>query len=98
MSRSLGSALTAGLVLLLSPGGGSASPAGTRIVVGYTAEGYSGARALEREFGAEVIGRIGALRGDVLRLGGAEPEAVLALLRAEPRLRYAALAPGGRSP
>jgi subtilisin family serine protease len=91
MSRSLGSALTAGLVLLLSPGGGSASPAGTRIVVGYTAEGYSSAPALERELGAEVIGKIGALRADVLGLGGGEPDRVLALLRAEPRVRYAEL-------
>ncbi|TMM04777.1 MAG: peptidase S8 [Actinobacteria bacterium] len=91
MFRSLGSALAACVLLLLSPGGGSASPAGTRIVVGYTAEGYSGARALEREFGAEVIGRIGALRADVLRLGGGEPDGVLALLRADPRVRYAEL-------
>jgi len=89
MSRSLGSALTAGLVLLLSPGGGSASPAGTRIVVGYTADGYASAPALERELGAEVIGRIGALRADVLRLDGGEPDGVLALLRADPRVRYA---------
>jgi len=92
MSRSLGSALTVCLVLLLSPGGGSASPAGgTRIVVGYTAEGYSSAPTLERELGAEVIGRIGALRADVLRLDGGEPDAVLALLRGDPRVRYAEL-------
>ena len=68
MFRSLGSALATGVLLLLSPGGVPASPAATRIVVGYTAEGYSGARELERELGAEVIGRIGALRADVLRL------------------------------
>jgi subtilisin family serine protease len=91
MFRSLGSALTAGLVLLLSPGGGSASPAGTRIVVGYTAEGYSSAPTLERELGAEVIGRIAVLRADVLRLDGGEPDGVLALLRADPRVRYAEL-------
>jgi subtilisin family serine protease len=89
MSRSLGSALTACLVLLLSPGGGSASPAGTRIVVGYTAEGYSSAPTLERELGAEVIGRIAVLRADVLRLDGGELDGVLALLRADPRVRYA---------
>ena len=91
MFRLLGSALTAGLVLLLAPGGGSASPAGTRIVVGYTAEGYSSAPALERELGAEAIGRIGALRADVLRLDGGEPDRVLAVLRADPRVHYAEL-------
>jgi hypothetical protein len=71
-------------------GGGSASPAGTRIVVGYTAAGYSGAPALERELGVELIGRIGALRADVLQLDGS-PDAALALLRSDPRVRYAEL-------
>ena len=91
MLRSLGSALATGLLLLFSPGGGSASPAGTRIVVGYTAAGYSSAPALERELGAEVIGRIGALRADVLRLDGDEPDGAMALLRSDPRVRYAEL-------
>ena len=63
---------------------------GTRIVVGYTAAGYSSAPALERELGAEVIGRIGALRADVLQLDGS-PDAALALLHADPRVRYAEL-------
>src|SRR6266516_820960 len=91
MFRSLGSALATGVLLLLSPGGVPASPAATRIVVGYTAEGYSGATELERELGAEVIGRIGALRADVLRLDGGEPDGALALLRSDPRVRYAEL-------
>src|SRR2546421_6154226 len=91
MFRSLGSALATGVLLLLSPGGVPASPAATRIVVGYTAEGYSGAPELERELGAEVIGRIGALRADVLRLDGGEPDGALALLRSDPRVRYAEL-------
>lgn len=90
MLRSLGSALATGLLLLFSPGGGSASPAGTRIVVGYTAAGYSSAQALERELGVEVIGRIGALRADVVQLDGS-PDAALALLRSDPRVRYAEL-------
>jgi thermitase len=40
MLRSLASALATGLLLLFSPGGGLASPAGTRIVVGYTYDEY----------------------------------------------------------
>jgi subtilisin family serine protease len=91
MLRSLGSALALGLVLLVTPGGGSASRASTRIVVGYTAAGYSGAPALERGLGAEVVARIGPLRADVLRLGGGDVGGVLALLRADPRVRYAEL-------
>jgi subtilisin family serine protease len=77
--------------VLLTPGGGSASPASARLVVGYTATGYSGAPALERELGAEVVARIGPLRADVLRLGGGDVGGVLALLRADPRVRYAEL-------
>jgi subtilisin family serine protease len=91
MLRSIGSALATGLLLLISPGGGSASPAGTRIVVGYTAAGYSGAPALERELGADAISRIGALRADVLRLDGGELDGALAHLRSDPRVRYAEL-------
>jgi subtilisin family serine protease len=90
MLRSLASALATGLLLLFSPGGGSASPAGTRIVVGYTVAGYSSAPALERELGVEGIGRIGALRADILQLDGS-PDAALALLRSDPRVRYAEL-------
>jgi subtilisin family serine protease len=91
MFRTLGSALAAGCLLLISAGGGSASPAGTRIVVGYTEQGYSDAAALERELDAEVIGRITPLHADVLRLSGVEPGVVLALLRSDPRVRYAEL-------
>ena len=91
MFRTLGSALAAGCLLLLSAGAGSASPAGTRIVVGYTDQGYSDAAALERKLDAEVIGRIAPLRADVLRLSGGEPGALLALLRGDPRVRYAEL-------
>ena len=90
MVRSLGSALVTGLLLLFSPGGGSASPAGTRIVVGYTAAGYSSAPALEQELGVEVIAQIAAVRADVLQLDGS-PDAVLALLRSDPAVRYAEL-------
>jgi subtilisin family serine protease len=91
MFRPLGSALAAAVLLLLSPGGGSASSAGTRIVVGYTEQGYAGAPALERELDAQVIGKIAPLRADVLSLGGGEPAGVLALLRADPRVRFAEL-------
>src|SRR3954464_7424055 len=89
MFRSLGSALAAGLVLLSPPGGGSSSPAGTRIVVGYTAQGYKGAPALEREFGGDVVARIGQIHADVLRLDGGESSGVLALLRSDRRVSYA---------
>jgi subtilisin family serine protease len=94
MFRSLGSALAVCLVVLslLTPGG-SASPAPSRLVVGYTGAGYSGAPALERELGAEVIARIGPLRADVLRLGGGDVAGALALLRADSRVRYAELDP-----
>src|SRR5438270_55852 len=91
MSRLLGSALVAAVLLLLSPGGGSASSAGTRIVVGYTEQGYAGAPALERELDAQVIGKIAPLHADVLSLGGGEPGGVLALVRADPRVRFAEL-------
>jgi subtilisin family serine protease len=91
MFRTLGSALAAGCLLLLSAGAGSASPAGARIVVGYTEQGYSDAAALERELDAEVIDRIAPLRADVLRLSGGEPDAILAVLRSDPRVRYAEL-------
>jgi len=91
MFRPLGSALAAAVLLLLSPGGGSASAAGTRIVVGYTEQGYAGAPALERELDAQVIGKIAPLRADVLSLGWGEPAGVLALLRADPRVRFAEL-------
>src|SRR5256885_4861607 len=91
MSRLLGSALVAAVLLLLSPGGGSASSAGTRIVVGYTEQGYAGAPAVKRELDAQVVGKIAPLRAVVLRLGGGEPAGVLALLRADPRVRFAEL-------
>jgi len=89
MSRALGSALAGGALLLLLPGGGSASPAMTRIVVGYTERGYAGAPAFEQELGADVIGKIVPLRADVLRFDSSESASVLSLLHADPRVRYA---------
>ncbi|TML10178.1 MAG: hypothetical protein E6G38_02550, partial [Actinobacteria bacterium] len=89
MSRALGSALAGGALLLLLPGGGSASPAVTRIVVGYTERGYACAPAFEQELGADVIGKIVPLRADVLRFDSSESASVLSLLHADPRVRYA---------
>jgi subtilisin family serine protease len=93
MFRSVASVLAVCLAVLLVPGGGEASAAWTRLVVGYSATGYSGAPALERELGAEAVARIGPLRADVLRLGGRDASGALALLRADPRVRYAELDP-----
>jgi hypothetical protein len=93
MFRSVASVLAVSLAVLLVPGGGEASAAWTRLVVGYSATGYSGAPALERELGAEAVARIGPLRADVLRLGGRDASGALALLRADPRVRYAELDP-----
>jgi len=152
MFRSLASAWAVGLLLLVTPGGGSASPAslvpgtGTgpkwamrrivagalvpgmrtgpyraagrmvsrtsarrrfnsralsrpvsvpgvgsvRIVVGYTAAGYGAAPVLERELGGETVARIPELHADVLRFVG-DADAALAMLRADPRVRYAEL-------
>src|ERR1044071_4298697 len=67
---------------VLVPGVGS-----MRIVVGYTAAGYGAAPMLERELGAETVARIAPLHADVLRFVG-EAEAALAILRADPRVRY----------
>jgi subtilisin family serine protease len=89
MFRGLGSALAVGVVLLLAPGGGSASPAAARIVVGYTAAGYGAAPIFERELGAETVARIAPLHADVLRFVGGDANAILAMLRADPRVRYA---------
>src|SRR6188472_1623626 len=89
MFQGLGSALAVGVVLLLAPGGGSASPAAARIVVGYTAAGYGAAPIFERELGAETVARIAPLHADVLRFVGGDANAVLAMLRADPRVRYA---------
>src|SRR5690349_2437750 len=136
MFRLLESTLVVGLVLLVAPAGGSASPeslvpgtvagpkwamrrfvaaalvpgkrtdtgpavgprpvsvpgvGSTRIVVGYTAAGYAAAPMFEREFGAETVARIGPLHADVLRFVGGDATAVLAILRADPRVRYAEL-------
>jgi thermitase len=91
MFRTLGSALAAGCLLLLTAGAGSASLAGTRIVVGYTEQGYGDAAALEQELGADVVGRITSLHADVLRVSAGEEGAVLVLLRADSRVRYAEL-------
>jgi subtilisin family serine protease len=85
------SALVAGVLLLLAPGAGSASPAGAQIVVGYTQQGFAGADELERHFGARRVARLEPLRADVLRLGSGDPNLTLRLLRADPRVRYAEL-------
>jgi subtilisin family serine protease len=61
-----------------------------RIVVGYTAAGYGAAPMVERELGAETLARITPLHADVLRFVG-DADAVLAILRADPRVRYAEL-------
>src|SRR4029078_10207846 len=63
----------------------------TRIVVGYTAAGYAAAPMFERELGAETVARIASLHADVLRFVGGDANAVLAILRADPRVRYAEL-------
>src|SRR3954451_19391943 len=91
MFRPLGSALAAAVLLLLSPGGGSASSTGTRIVVGYTEQGYPGAPALERELDAQVICKIAPVAANVLSRGCVDPSGVLALRRADPRVRFAEL-------
>jgi subtilisin family serine protease len=86
MVRSLAAAVGATL-LLLPTGAGTASIASTRVIVGFTAAGYPSAAQVERQLGAEVLARIEALRADVLRLDGD----ALALLRADPSVRYAEL-------
>jgi subtilisin family serine protease len=83
MVRKLAAAVVAALFVL--PGSGSASPASTRVVVGFTSTGYSSAPDLERRLGADVLARIEQLRADVLQLDGT----ALASLRADPRVRYA---------
>src|SRR3954451_407607 len=89
MLRTLGVALVAVALLPAWPSGGSAAPAGNRIVVGFTEQGYAGARALEDQLGAKVVARIEPLRADVLSLDDAEAGAALQLVRAAPRVRYA---------
>jgi subtilisin family serine protease len=90
MLRSCVSALVA-CVLLLPPAAGSASPEGVRIVVGYTAQGFGSAREVEGQLDAGLIAKLEPLRADVLRLNSGDPSLVLALLRADSRVRYAEL-------
>jgi subtilisin family serine protease len=89
MVRICASTLLAGVLLLLGPGGSKAAPAAARIVVGYSAQGFASADALEGAIGAERIARIEALHADVLRLSPGDPALTLARLRADPRVRYA---------
>jgi subtilisin family serine protease len=86
MARWLAAAIAATL-LLLPAGAGAASVASTRVVVGFTGAGYAGAPEVERRLGADVVARIPPLRADVLRLHPGS----LALLRADPNVRYAEL-------
>jgi len=91
MLRSCVSALVACVLLLLLPASGSASPEGARIVVGYTAQGFASAREVERQLDAALVAKLEPLRADVLRLNSGDPNLALALLRADPRVRYAEL-------
>src|ERR1700675_1740513 len=91
MLRSCVSALVACVLLLLSPAARSASPEGVRIVVGYTAQGFASAPKVEGQFDAALVAKIEPLRADVLRLNSGDPTLALALLRADPRVRYAEL-------
>jgi len=91
MLRSSLSVLVASVLLLLSPGAGSASAVGARIVVGYTEQGFASAGELEGQLDAGLVARIEPLRADVLRLDSGDPTTTLELLRADPRVRYAEL-------
>ena len=91
MLRSCVSALVACVLLLLSPAARSASPEGVRIVVGYTAQGFASAPEVEGQFDAALVAKLEPLRADVLRLNSGDPTLALALLRADPRVRYAEL-------
>ena len=91
MLRSCVWALAACVLVLLLPAGGSASPEGVRIVVGYTAQGFASASEVEGQLDAALVARLEPLRADVLRLNSGDPTLALALLRADPRVRYAQL-------
>jgi subtilisin family serine protease len=87
--RWLATALFAGVLLALSPGAGSASRAGARIVVGYTEQSFPAADRLEQALGAARLARLEPLRADVLRLESSDPQGALAFLGADPHVRYA---------
>jgi subtilisin family serine protease len=89
LPRWLATAFFVGVLLALSPGAGSASSAGARIVAGYTEQGFLDADRLEQAVGAARLARLAPLRADVLRLQSSDPEGALAFLRADPRVRYA---------
>src|SRR6476659_984772 len=91
MLRSCVSALVACVLLLPLPAAGSASPNGVRIVVGYTARGFASAPEVEGQLDAVLVAKLDPLRADVLRLDSGDANLVLALLRADSRVRYAEL-------
>jgi len=91
MLRSCVSALVACVLLLPLPAAGSASPEGVRIVVGYTSQGFPSAPEVEGQLDAVLVAKLDPLRADVLRLDSGDPNLVLALLRADSRVRYAEL-------
>ena len=91
MLRSCVSALVACVLLLPLPAAGSASPEGVRIVVGYTSQGFPSAPKVEGQLDAVLVAKLDPLRADVLRLDSGDPNLVLALLRADSRVRYAEL-------
>jgi subtilisin family serine protease len=91
MLRSCVSALVACVLLLPLPAAGSASPEGVRIVVGYTVQGFASAKEVEGQLDAVLVAKLDPLRADVLRLDSGDPNLVLALLRADSRVRYAEL-------
>jgi subtilisin family serine protease len=63
----------------------------TRVLVGYTEQGLASAAGLERELGATRLARIDHLAVDVLELPSQNLGGSLAVLRADPRVRYAEL-------
>jgi subtilisin family serine protease len=89
MFRGFATAVSAAALLVVSPAAGSAAPAGARIVVGYTEQGFVDAARLEDAVGGVRIARVEPLRADVLGLESTDPQGALAFLRAEPHVRYA---------
>jgi subtilisin family serine protease len=89
VTRGLATAFLLGVLLAFSPGAGSASVSGARLVVGYTDRGFAEADRLEQDVGAARMARLEPLRADVLRLQSSDPQGVLAVLRADPQVRYA---------
>ena len=86
-------ALIAGASLIVVPTGSSlptAAPA-ARITVGYTVAGLSQAGPIETRIRALRLARIDQLRVDVLEVPAGNLEDALAMLRANPGVRYAEL-------